>query len=238
MSALEQRIGYRFKDTTLLDRSLVHRSRAHDHHPPIPDNERLEFLGDAVLGLVVADLLFEQFAVDEGKLTRARAGIVRRETLAAGARTIDLGDHLLLGRGEEGSGGRDKDSILADGFEALLGAIYRDGGLDEARRFVGAALADVLEQRSSDGSIHSPRDARTLLQELLQRQGRGTPRYRIVATDGPPHDPTWTLEVLVGNEALATGTGRSKQGAAREAARVALAGLESEPPTAASSGRA
>ncbi len=221
-SALEQRIGYRFEDPSLLDRALAHRSWAHDHHPPVPDNERLEFLGDAVLGLVVAERLFEEFAVDEGRLTRARAGIVRRETLAAHARAIRLGEVIKLGRGEETSGGRDKDSILADCFEALLGAIYRDGGFEEAQRFIGRTFADILGQRGQDGSIHSPRDARTTLQELLQRQGQGTPRYRIVSSEGPPHDPTWTLEVLVGGEAMGTGTGRSKQEAAREAANVAL----------------
>jgi ribonuclease-3 len=177
---------------------------------------------------VVAELLFEEFAVDEGRLTRARSGIVRRETLADHARGIGLGDHVKLGRGEEGSGGRGKDSILADVFEALIGAIYRDGGLDEARRFIGETLADVLHQRGQDGDIHSPRDARTLLQELLQRQGRGTPRYRIISSEGPPHDPTWTLEVVVGGDGLSTGTGRSKQEAARQAARSALLLLDEQ----------
>lgn len=235
-SALEERIAYRFEDATLLDRALVHRSWAHDHHPPVPDNERLEFLGDAVLGLVVAELLFAEFKVDEGKLTRARAGIVRRETLADHAREIGLGEHIKLGRGEEGSGGRDKDSILADAFEALLGAIYRDGGLDCARRFIVATLADVLDQRSQDGSIHSPRDARTLLQETLQRQGRGTPKYRIVSSEGPPHDPRWTLEVLVAGAAVSVGTGRTKQEAARQAARAALADLRPRDETTVSAG--
>ncbi len=235
-SALEERIDYRFEDPTLLDRALVHRSWAHDHHPPVPDNERLEFLGDAVLGLVVAELLFDEFAVDEGKLTRARAGIVRRETLAEHARSIDLGAYIKLGRGEEGSGGRDKDSILADAFEALLGAIYIDGGLDSARRFVTDTLADVLDQRGQDGSIHSPRDARTLLQETLQRQGRGTPKYRIVASEGPPHDPRWTLEVMVAGAALSSGTGRSKQEAARQAAQTALATLRDLEEVAVSAG--
>ena len=136
IEALEDRIGHRFKDRSLLERALVHRSWAHDQTPPVPDNERLEFLGDAVVGMVVAERLFDEFADDEGRLTRARAGLVRREALAAHAARLELGDWLRLGRGEIRSGGRSKDSILADAFEALIGAIYRDGGLAAARTFI------------------------------------------------------------------------------------------------------
>ncbi len=225
-SALEERIGYRFEDSSLLERALIHRSWAHDHTPPVPDNERLEFLGDAVLGLVVAEHLFATFAEDEGRLTRGRAGLVKKETLAAHAREVGLGSWLKLGRGEEGSGGRTKDSILADAFEALIGAIYRDGGLEPARTFILDTMDAALQARDVDGSIHSPRDARTLLQESLQQQGRGTPRYRIVSSEGPPHAPTWTLEVCIGGEPAGRGQGGSKQEAARAAALVALAGLD------------
>lgn len=225
-AALEERIGYRFADVTLLERALVHRSWAHDHTPPVPDNERLEFLGDAVLGLIVAEQLFETSGEDEGRLTRARAGIVRKETLAEHARTLGLGTWLRLGRGEEGSGGRTKDSILADAFEALIGALYRDGGVDAARAFITETMQDALHARDQDGGIHSPRDARTMLQESLQREGKGTPRYNIVSSDGPPHAPTWTLEVSIAGETVGRGQGRSKQEAAREAARQALQALD------------
>jgi ribonuclease III len=223
---LEERIGRRFVDRGLLERALIHRSWAHDRNPPLPDNERLEFLGDAVVGLVVAERLFEEFGDDEGRLTRARAGLVQREALAEHARSLELGRWLKLGRGELGQGGRDNDSILADAFEALVGAIYRDGDLAAAREFIGQVMAPAFDRRGTDGGIHSPRDARTRLQERLQRAGKGTPRYRDVGCDGPPHAPVWTVEVMLSGEALSAGTGRNKAQAGQEAARLALEALE------------
>ena len=227
-AALQDTIGYRFGDLSLLERALVHRSWAHDQTPPIPDNERLEFLGDAVLGLVVAERLFADFGDDEGRLTRARADLVRRETLAEQARSIELGEWLLLGRGEESSGGRNKDSILCDAFEALIGAIYVDGGLEAARDFIERVMASALNRRDGGGEIHSPRDPRTTLQEFMQARGKGMPDYRIVGADGPPHDPVWTVEVLRDTTVLGRGSGRSKQDAARMAATEAMGSLRSE----------
>jgi len=225
IAALEERIGHRFLDSSLLTRALIHRSWAHDQHPAVPDNERLEFLGDAVLGLVVAECLYQEFTDDEGKLTRARSDLVRRETLADQAREIGLGEWLQLGRGEESSGGREKDSILCDAFEALIGALYCDGGLEVARRFITEVMSDELARRAGDGGIHSPRDPRTVLQEQLQAAGSGTPDYRIIGSDGPAHDPVWTVEVVRDSRVLGRGTGRSKQDAARMAAREAISSL-------------
>ncbi len=219
---LEHRIGYRFDDRSLLERALVHRSWAHDQKPAIPDNERLEFLGDAVLGLIVAERLFRDFGDDEGRLTRARSDLVRRETLAQQARGIDLGKWLLLSRGEEISGGRNKDSILCNAFEALLGAIYCDGGLVAAQSFVERVMGVVLARRGDQGAIHSPQDPRTVLQELMQAAGAGTPDYRVLGTDGPGHELVWTVEVRGESTILGTGSGRSKQDAARMAATEAM----------------
>jgi ribonuclease-3 len=181
-----------------------------------------------VLGLVVAERLFRAFADDEGRLTRARSDLVRRETLAQQAREIELGQCLLLGRGEVSSGGSEKDSILCDAFEALLGAVYCDGGLDAARAFIERVMADELSKRGDDGQIHSPRDPRTLLQEHMQAGGCGMPDYRIVGSDGPPHNPVWTVEVLRDSEVLGRGSGGSKQDAARMAAREAMGSLAGE----------
>lgn len=219
---LESRIGYSFDDISLLERALVHRSWAHDHQPIIPDNERLEFLGDAVLGLVVAERLFRQFGDDQGRLTRARSDLVRRETLAQQAREIELGQWLQLSRGEESSGGRNKDSILCDAFEALLGAIYCDGGLAAAQAFVERVMGGVLARRGGEGAIHSPRDPRTVLQELMQAGESGMPDYRVLGSDGPAHDPVWTVEVRGESKILGTGSGRTKQDAARMAATEAM----------------
>jgi ribonuclease-3 len=226
--ALMERIAYRFSNPELLDRALTHRSWAHDQTPPGADNERLEFLGDAVLGLVVAEHLVARYPHDEGHLTRARAALVRRDHLAALARRLELGRWLKLGRGEESSGGREKDSILADAFEALLGAIYRDGGLEAAAGFLLHAFGGTFEPEGEDGELLSPRDACTQLQERLQSEGEPSPRYHLLGGDGPPHDPRWNMEVRVGERVLGAGWGRSKQEARREAARLALDALDDE----------
>ena len=222
LAGLEEAIGYTFVDGTLLDQAVTHRSWAHDQSPPGPDNERLEFLGDAVLGLVVAEHLVERYPDDEGHLTRARAALVRRVNLARLARELDLGRWLKLGRGEETTGGREKDSILADAYEALLGAIYRDGGMVPAREFVLRCLGGSFVPEAEDGVLHSPRDVCTQLQEQLQREGQGAPRYRVLSGEGPPHAPTWHLEVRSGERLLGQGSGRNKQEARRAAAEGAL----------------
>lgn len=224
LAELQALLGHIFKSPSLLERALVHRSWAHDQSPPVPDNERLEFLGDAVLGLVVAEFFVREFPnVGEGRLTRARVRLVRAESLSAHARELSLGEHLLLGRGEAEQGGRDKDSILSNAFEAIIGAIYRDGGLEAARRFVLGTMADELSRRDRDGGPHSPRNPRTELQERLQHTRRGTPTYRIVGRGGADHAPTFTAEVHIGEERLAEGSGKSKREAFEAAAEAALA---------------
>lgn len=228
LDEIEERIQFVFRDRTLLERALVHRSWAHDHVPALPDNERLEFLGDAVLGLVVAERLVEDFPDDEGRLTRARAELVRRESLAAVARDLEIGRWLLLGKGELSSGGREKDSILADAFEALLGAVFRDGGLAAARALVHRCFGASLGRDHDSGGLLSPRDPITLLQERLQQDGLGTPKYRLVAREGPAHAPEWTQDVRVGDDVLGSGSGRSKQEARRAAAQAALSSLPPE----------
>jgi len=228
LTALEETLGHSFSDLLLLERALSHRSWAKDQAagPVRQDNERLEFLGDAVLDLVISEKLYRTSHSAEGRLTRARAMLVRRETLAKHARSLGLGSFLRLGRGELSSGGAEKDSILADALESVIAAIYLDGGLAPAADFVGALFADDLARRAQDGDLHAPRDPRTELQEALQAAGRGTPSYRLMSSSGPDHMPTWTMEVLASGNTLAEGQGSSKQEAARQAATEALAKLE------------
>lgn len=201
----------------------MHRSWAHDQTPAAVDNERLEFLGDAVLGLVIAEYLVREFPdVDEGRLTRARAMLVRAESLSRHARTLELGEYLRLGRGEADQGGREKDSILSDALEAVIGAIYRDGGFDPARAFVTRLMADSLARRDRDGGPWSPRNPRTELQERLQQQRRGTPRYEVLSRSGPDHSPEFLSAVLIGDTELGQGAGSSKREAYEAAAKAAL----------------
>jgi len=227
-AALEERLGHRFSEPNLLEQALAHRSWACDQHPSRPDNERLEFLGDAVLGLVVAEKLYRTFDDAEGRLTQARAAAIRKENLARQARKLELGRWLLLGRGEEITGGRDKDSILADALEAVIGALYLDGGLETVDRFIDTQLGPSLVQRDLDGGVLSPRDPRTTLQELLQGKGASPPTYTLIDSQGPDHQPTWTIEVAHEGQILARGSGSSKQEAARKAASQALNVMEDE----------
>ena len=225
-SELSSRIGHAFADPELLELALAHRSWAHDHTPSLPDNERLEFLGDAVLGLLIAEFFVNEFVdVAEGRLTRARAMVVRAESLSRYARALDLGTFMRLGKGEIDTGGREKDSILADAFEAVIGAIYQDAGLEAARKFLERTMAADLARRDPDGGPGSPRNPRTELQERLQRQRRGTPSYRVVGRTGQDHDPSWQVEVSIGESVLGLGTGNSKKDAYEEAAVAALASL-------------
>lgn len=226
LAELAALLGHGFVDVSLLERAVVHSSWAHDRSPPAPDNERLEFLGDAVLGLLVAERLFHEFDDDEGRLSRARSRLVAREAQAERARRMGLGAWLRLGRGEDASGGRDKDSILAGVFEALVGALYLDGGLEAARGFVEREMAGDMDRRGSDGGVHSPRDPKSRLQERLQRAGAGTPSYPVAGREGLSHEPLWTVEVVLDGEVLGVGTGRSQQAAGMEAARAALARLD------------
>lgn len=222
---LEEALGYSFARPALLERALVHRSFANDTAESVADNERLEFLGDAVLGLVIADHLARTFpGVAEGRLTQARAALVQEKTLGGVARQIGLGGHIQLGRGELEQGGRQKDSILSDGLEAVFGAVYRDGGLPAATAVVLRLFREALDRRSADGGPWAPRSARSLLQEAVQRGGP-PPAYRITGASGPPHQPTFRAEVVHQDEVLGVGEGSSKQAAKEDAARVALSGL-------------
>lgn len=219
---LQTAIGYRFRDRGLLEHALTHTSRAHeDVSGGVRDNESLEFLGDAVLGFLIADQLFREFPeFDEGQKSKAKAGLVSTATLARQAERLALGDHLILGRGEEKTGGRRKQALLADGYEALIAAIYLDGGLEQARAFVAHEFAPLLARVRDDGV--SAHDHKSALQEYLQSLERPLPEYRLVGTVGPDHHKRFLVEVVVRGEAIAQASGSSKKEAEQEAARLAL----------------
>ena len=227
--ALQQAIDYRFRDRGLLEHAMTHTSRANeDVSGGVADNESLEFLGDAVLGFIIADLLFREFpAFDEGEKSKAKASLVSTTTLARQAERLDLGEHLLLGRGEEKTGGRRKQALLADGYEALLAAIYLDGGIEQARAFVAREfaplIAEVREHRAAG------QDHKSGLQEYLQSRDRPLPEYRLVDTIGPDHRKLFRIEVRVEGEPVAEATGPTKKEAEQEAARLALEELRSKP---------
>ena len=213
---IEARLGYRFENPKLLETALTHPSFGGDHH--VPHYQRLEFLGDAVLELAISrHLFFELPEVDEGKLTRIRAFIVREETLCRAAQRLGLGDHIRLSVGEERSGGRKKPSILCDVLESVLAAVYLDGGFDQAVRIIALALEEELRPEVLQDHL----DAKSRLQELLQRDGL-MPAYEFVSMEGPPHAPVFTYRVLKGEQELGFGQGTSKQNAQQAAARDAL----------------
>jgi ribonuclease-3 len=221
---LERRLGYRFRDRGLLEHALTHKSRAQeDASGGVVDNESLEFLGDAVLGLVIAEMLFREFPhFQEGQKSKVKATLVSTTSLAALAEHLGLGEHLLLGRGEEKTGGRRKQALLADACEALIAAIYLDGGLDEARRFVLAELADEIARVRSPEFL---RDFKSALQERVQASERPLPEYVITRATGPDHDKRFHVEVRVAGEMLGEASGRTKKEAEQEAARIALVRL-------------
>lgn len=221
---LQDRIGYRFKEPDLIVRAVTHRSYRNEN-PDIPwDNERLEFLGDAVLSVVVATLLWQEYPEeDEGSMTRARASLVSEESLARCARRLDLGRYLLLGRGEDSTGGRNRDSVLSDAFEAVLGAIYVDGGIDVAAKAVQRFLGPEL---SEDFGVLADRDPRSRLQERTQALGFGTPEYKVIRVTGPTHEPQFVVQVRCAEgRYLIRGQGGTKKAAATEAARRLLESL-------------
>jgi ribonuclease-3 len=224
---LESNIGFVFQDKSLLTRALTHRSYLNEN-PDLPylDNERLEFLGDAILDFVAAEYLYQHFPeMSEGDLTTLRAALVKGESLAHFATELGLPQHLLMSRGEDTAGGRSRVPLLAGAFEAVIGALYLDQGLTEARalvkRFIGAE-ADRIHQQRLD------RDAKSLLQEMSQGRLQVTPQYRLVETRGPDHAKEFTVEVVLRDQPYGRGTGRSKQIAEQEAARVALENLRDE----------
>jgi len=217
----ESRIGVVFRDPSLLQQALLHSSYLNESSDAdFACNERLEFLGDAVLGMIVAERLYNRLPeYQEGKLTSLRSTIVRRESLAAAARQMELGHCLLLGKGEEASGGRNKEKNLADVFEAIIGALYLDQGLAVAASFVLRHLAPLepgIEARDYS------KNHKALLQETLQARNHSLPRYKTVMALGPDHDKVFTVEVLLDGEPIGRGVGRSKKTAEFAAARNAL----------------
>ena len=220
--SLQQAIGYRFRDRGLLEHAMTHTSRANeDVSGGVADNEVMEFLGDALLGFIIADVLFRDFPeFDEGQKSKAKAALVSTATLARQAERLQLGDHLLLGRGEEKTGGRRKQALLADGYEALIAAVYLDGGVEHARAFITREFAALFDEVRRDGV--SGQDYKSALQELLQSRDLPLPEYRLVGTLGPDHRKLFEIEVVVRGERLASASGPSKKEAEQEAARAAL----------------
>lgn len=213
--------GIRFHDNALLLRALTHRSYLNEHPEQVlEDNERLEFLGDAVLSMITARYFYNRYPeLREGELTRLRAALVCRESLALFAEQIGLGEHLLLGRGEEESGGRNRPAILCDVFEAFMGALYLDQGYGLAEQFMQPFIQNGLAEELS-GALD--KDARSELQELTQARFQITPRYQTIAELGPDHAKEFTVEVLIGGIPTGRGGGASKQAAAKQAAAAAL----------------
>jgi ribonuclease-3 len=218
-SAFAAGLGHRFTRTEALETALTHRSLGEGEH-----NETLEFLGDAVLSLAISDLLMAAFpAAREGDLSKMRAGLVNAETLAGKARALDLGRWLRVGKGEERSGGRDKEKILAATYEAVLGAVYVDAGYEAARQVIAAQFEGDLGR---DTGLPGQRDYKTRLQELTQRLYRETPLYTLVAERGPDHEKQFVVELSVGGEVRGRGAGRSKKLAEQAAAMEALGALD------------
>ncbi len=215
---LAERLGHNFGDLSLLQHALAHRSWCGEQEGGAPSNERLEFLGDAVLGLIVAGYTYERFPdFAEGKLAKVRSAVVNARVLAEVAGRLDVGEVLLLGRGEEASGGRTKASILADAFEAILGAVYLDAGWEAARQLVLRELAEAIERAGEEPDDF---DHKSRLQEKAVRDGDGTPRYVVVGS-GPDHDRAYVAEVFLGGTLWGTGEGSSKKDAEQQAARAA-----------------
>lgn len=221
MSRLEEfqeKIGYHFAGEGLLRQALTHSSYANERHMrKHADNERLEFLGDAVLEIVSSDFLYRAYPdKTEGDLTKLRASLVCEPTLALCTRELRLGDYLFIGRGEESTGGRERDSVLSDALEAVIGAIYLDGGISAAGDFIRRFILTDIEHKKL---FH---DCKTSLQEVVQAQGGEMLSYRLVGEEGPDHDKRFTAEALVGGRVLGRGTGRTKKAAEQEAAYQSL----------------
>ena len=215
-------LGFQFRDPSLFQLALVHRSYCNEHGLDASQSyERLEFLGDAVLELIISAHLYRQFPNDdEGQLTKARSSLVKGQVLAGVARRLGLGERLLVGRGVEDSGGRHQESVLAAALEAVLGAVYLDQGLDAARNFVNLHMKHELMEMNRLGS--PPENPKSRLQEFLQGQGRPTPQYRLVHQEGPDHNPVFTVEAIVDDEVIGAGRGSKKSEAESAAAAAAL----------------
>ena len=221
LNTLQNTLGVKFRDISLLEKSLVHRSYLNENQGIESDsNERLEYLGDAVLGFIVAEKLYKDFPdYDEGRMTRLRSVLVRRETLARISRSINLGEYLFLGKGEDTSGGRNKSANLACALEAVIAAVYLDQGIVKTRKMIFRLLEEEWQK-----AIKKPAtiDYKSKLQELIQSREQKIPSYQVTGTSGPDHIKTFDVEVRLGNEVLGSGSGKSKKEAETEAARAAL----------------
>jgi len=226
---LQQALGYRFRDRGLLEHAMTHTSRANeDVSGGVRDNESMEFLGDALLGFVIADMLFRDFPeFDEGEKSKTKASLVSTTALARQAERLGLGDHLLLGRGEEKTGGRRKQALLADGYEALIAAIYLDGGIEPARAFIMREFSPQLDEVHRHGI--SAQDYKSTLQEWLQSRDLPLPEYRLAGSLGPDHRKLFEIDVMVRGERVASGSGPSKKEAEQDAARATLDKLRGSP---------
>ncbi|MDY6893444.1 MAG: ribonuclease III [Chloroflexota bacterium] len=227
LADLQAILGIDFKDNTLLQQSLVHRSYLNENpEAPLESNERLEFLGDAVLGFIVAEKLYHQFPdFYEGELTKLRAALVRGETLSKVALSLNLGEFMYLGHGEEESGGRHRPRNLNCTLEAVIGAILLDQGLDAAKGFILRILDSELERVIKGKGVT---DYKSRLQQVIQSRYKMTPVYRTIEEEGPDHAKVFTIEVMVGDSVLGQGCGRTKRAAETEAARHALESLSEE----------
>ena len=221
MKSLEEKLGYTFQDKSLLENALTHSSCANESKSRLHSNERLEFLWDSILGMVVAEHLYRNHPdLPEGELTRTRAALVCEESLVEVAHDLGLGDYLKLGKGEEAGGGRTRPSIRADAVEAVLAAVYLDGGIGSARKII----QKYILSREIEG-LNSQRDYKTALQELIQRESGQSLKYRLTGSEGPDHDKRFFVEVDLNGQPVGAGKGRSKKEAEQMAAKAAIAKL-------------
>lgn len=219
MESFEKIIGYTFGNKQLLTQAMTHSSYANERKLPGGSNERLEFLGDSVLSIVVSEYLYKHLtSVSEGELTKLRASLVCEKSLHVFAKQIDLGDYLLLGKGEENTGGRERPSILADAFEAVIAAIYLDGGMESARKHILRFIPDDLE----NGAKKAFSDFKTVLQEVVQKNPEEKVEYVLIGEEGPDHNKRFVVEVMLNSQVIGKGKGRSKKEAEQLAAKEAL----------------
>lgn len=220
MNGFESNLGYVFNNKSLLSLALTHTSYANESKHAKSNNERLEFLGDSVLSIIVSKYLFSNFSdMPEGQLSKTRAALVCEKSLSGFAREIELGNHLLLGRGEDQNGGRDRDSILADAFEAVIAAMYLDGGIEPAEKFVLKFISKQMEQKNVSKAFT---DYKTELQEIIQQNKEEKVSYVLVEESGPDHDKSFTVEVHLNSNVIGKGHGKSKKIAEQMAAKEAL----------------
>ena len=229
LNQLQGQLGYHFRDTSLLDNALIHRSFVNENPALcLRDNERLEFLGDTVIGLCTSDILMKKYPdYTEGQLSKMRASLVNEHSLADLARKHAIGDFLLLGRGEENSGGRMKTSILSNAFEAVIAAIYLDSGFEETRGFIKRVFAPLIVEETG---ISIYRDYKTAVQEVCQDRFKDTPKYTLTTETGPDHDKVFEVSLSIADVITTTGKGKSKKEAEQQAAKKALESLQESKP--------